>query len=222
MTELGATVIDTTTGDPNAYGDAEFTVLLWEFKVQIAEYLAGVRHTSMRTLADLIAFDLAHCDAEMRFFGQEIFEMAQATGGDLRAREYVDARRLCLRLTRDEGIDAAIARDRLDAIVAPSFSFGSSPAAVAGYPNISVPVGINSEGVPAGIWMYGGRNATEKLIRLAFDIEHELEARKRPRFLGTVPPDPPNAGLCGPAAAPSANGRAAAATTHPMQRRRNW
>ena len=86
MTELGATLIDTTTGDPFAYGDAEFTVLLWEFKVQIAEYLAGVRHTSMRTLADLMAFDLANCEAEMHYFGQEIFELAEATGGDLTDR----------------------------------------------------------------------------------------------------------------------------------------
>ena len=96
MAELGATLIDTTTGDPFAYGDAEFTVLLWEFKVQIAEYLAGVRHTSMRTLADLIAFNLANCDAEMRYFGQELFELAEATGGDLTAPEYLDARALCL------------------------------------------------------------------------------------------------------------------------------
>jgi amidase len=220
MTELGATLIDTSTGDPRAYGDAEFTVLLWEFKVQIAEYLAGVSDTSMRTLADLIAFDLANCEAEMRFLGQEIFDLAEATGGDLTAPEYLDASALCLRLARDEGIDAAIARDDLDAIVAPSFSFGSSPAAVAGYPDISIPVGINSEGVPAGIWMYGGRDATAQLIRLAFDLEQELQARTRPLLLGTVPPEPPDAGLCGPGGAPTASNRAAA--THRMRRHRNW
>ena len=220
MAELGATLIDTTTGDPFAYGDAEFTVLLWEFKVQIAEYLAGVSGTSMRTLADLMAFDLANCDAEMRYFGQEVFELAEATGGDLNAPEYLDARALCLRLARDEGIDAAIARDRLDAIVAPSYSYASSPAAVAGYPDISIPVGINSEGVPAGIWMYGSRGATAKLIRLAFDLEQELQARKRPRLLGTVPPEPPDAGVCAPVASPLASIRATA--THPMHQRRNW
>ncbi len=220
MTELGATLIDTSTGDPRAYGDAEFTVLLWEFKVQIAEYLAGVRDTSMRTLADLIAFDLANCEAEMRFFGQEIFDLAEATGGDLTAPEYLDARALCLRLARDEGIDAALARDDLDAIVAPSYSFGSSPAAVAGYPDISIPVGINPEGVPAGIWMYGGRDATAQLIRLAFDLEQELQARTRPLLLGTVPPEPPDAGLCGTGGAPPESNRAAA--THRMHRHRNW
>jgi amidase len=210
MTEMGATVIDTTTGDPNAYGDAELTVLLWEFKVQIAEYLAGVSGTSMHTLADLIQFNLDHCEAEMHYFGQEIFELAEATGGDLTAQEYVDARALCVRLTREEGIDAAIARDNLDAIVAPSYSYGSSPAAVAGYPNISVPVGINSEGMPAGVWMYGGRRSTTKLIRLGYDLEQEMQARTRPQFLGAIPPDPPDAGICTAAAAPAPTQRTAA------------
>lgn len=196
MADMGATVIDTTTGDPFGYGDAELTVLLWEFKVQIAEYLAGVTNTSMHTLADLIQFNIDHCDEEMRYFGQEIFELAEATGGDLTAPEYVDARALCLQLTRDEGIDAAIARDDLDAIVAPSYSFGSSPAAVAGYPNISIPVGINSEGMPAGVWMYGARNSTGKLIRLGYDLEQEMQARTQPQFLGSIPPDPPDAGIC--------------------------
>ncbi|MEA3184572.1 MAG: amidase [Ilumatobacteraceae bacterium] len=210
MTEMGATVIDTTTGDPNAYGDAELTVLIWEFKVQIAEYLAGVSGTSMHTLADLIQFNLDHCEAEMHYFGQEIFELAEATGGDLTAQEYVDARALCVRLTREEGIDAAIARDNLDAIVAPSYSYGSSPAAVAGYPNISVPVGINSEGMPAGVWMYGGRRSTTKLIRLGYDLEQEMQARTRPQFLGAIPPDPPDAGICTAAAAPAPTQRTAA------------
>ena len=193
------------------FGD--FWSLLWQ--LQVAEYLAGVRDTSMRTLADLIAFDLANCEAEMRFFGQEIFDLAEATGGDLTAPEYLDARALCLQLARDEGIDAALARDDLDAIVAPSFSFGSSPAAVAGYPDISIPVGINSEGVPTGIWMYGGRQSTARLIRLAFDLESEIRARKLPRFVGTIPPEPPNAGLCGRAAASSANRQAAGRGAQP-------
>ena len=142
----------------------------------------------MHTLADLIQFNIDHCDAEMHYFGQEIFELAEATGGDLTAQEYLDARALCVRLTRDEGIDAAIARDDLDAIVAPSYSFGSSPAAVAGYPNISVPVGINSEGMPAGVWMYGGRRSTTKLIRLGYDLEQEMQARTQPEFLGPCRP----------------------------------
>ena len=159
----------------------------------------------MRTLADLIAFNIANCTAEMKYFGQEAFEMAEATGGDLTAPEYLDARALCLRLARDEGIDAALARDDLDAIVAPSYSYGSSPPAVAGYPSISVPVGINSLGAPAGIWMYGGPDSTKTLVRFAYDLEQELRARVQPQFVGTVPPEPPDAGICAaPAASPHA------------------
>ncbi len=68
--------------------------------------------------------------------------MSEATSGDLTDPEYVAARTLCLQLSRGEGIDAALERDDLDAIVAPSYSFASTPAAVAGYPNISIPVGL--------------------------------------------------------------------------------
>ncbi len=70
----------------------------------------------------------------MTFFGQELFELAEETSGDLTDPDYLAARALCLQLTRAEGIDKALADDDLDAIVAPSYSFASSPAAVAGYP----------------------------------------------------------------------------------------
>ena len=196
LRDLGATVIETSSADPVAYFDAEFTVLLWEFKVHMAEYLAGVRNTDLRTLADLIAFNVAHCSEEMKYFGQELFEAAEATPGDLSLPEYLDARALCLRMTREEGIDAAIARDDLDAIIAPSFSAGSSPPAVAGYPSLSVPIGFNSEGLPVGIWMYGAKNSTASLMQLAYDIEQEMEARTVPTFAGVVPPEPPGAALC--------------------------
>ena len=87
MTALGATLVPTDTGNPfennfKFYND-EFTVLLYEFKVQIAEYLATLGNTSMRTLADLIAFDIAHCPEEMKYFGQQVFELAQQTSGGL-------------------------------------------------------------------------------------------------------------------------------------------
>src|SRR5207248_8014873 len=74
MESLGATVVDVDTGDVFDYTDDEFTALLFEFKVQIADYLATLTHTNMRTLADLIAFDIAHCPAEMPYYGQEVFE----------------------------------------------------------------------------------------------------------------------------------------------------
>ena len=196
MESLGATLVVTDSGDSNAYFDAEFTVLLYEFKGQIADYLATLQNTSIRTLADLIAFDLANCPAEMKYFGQEVFELAEATSGDLTDPEYVAARALCLQLSRDEGIDAALQRDNLDALVAPSYSFASTPAAVAGYPNISIPVGLTDHGKPAGIWMYSTFLHEPELLGFAYDLEQALQPRTVPTFLGHVPPEPPDAGIC--------------------------
>ncbi len=196
LTGLGATLVDTDTGDPFAYFDAEFTVLLVEFKVQVAQYLSRLRHTSLRTLADLIEFNRAHCTEEMTFFGQELFELAEASSGDLTDPAYLDARALCVKLARTEGIDAALRRDRLDAIVAPTYSFASSPAAVAGYPNISIPTGLTPEGKPAGLWMYSGLRQEARLLRFAFELEQQLHPRRTPQFLGAVPPVPPDAGIC--------------------------
>src|SRR6185436_7581068 len=158
MQSLGATIIETDTGDPFAndfqfYND-ELLVLLYEFKGQIAQYLASLSHTNQRTLADLIAFNIAHCHAEMKYFGQEIFEMSEATTGNLNDPEYIAARTANLAFARG-GINNALQQDNLDAIVAPTYSFASSPAAVAGYPDISLPVGLTPEGKPAGLWMYG-------------------------------------------------------------------
>ena len=198
MEDLGATLVTTDTGDSNVYFDAEFTVLLFEFKVQIADYLAGLQNTSIRTLADLIAFDLANCPDEMKYFGQEIFELSEATSGDLTDPEYLAARALCLQLSRDEGIDAALQRDNLDAIVAPSYSFASTPAAVAGYPNISIPVGLTPRGKPAGIWMYSTFLEEPTLLAYAYDLEQEIQPRSVPEFRGQVPPEPPDAGICDP------------------------
>ncbi len=196
MQSLGATLVTTDSGDSRAYSDAEFTVLLYEFKGQIADYLSTLGNTSMRTLADLIAFDIAHCPQEMKYFGQEIFEMSEATSGDLTDPIYVAARALSLQLSRAEGIDAALQRDNLDAIIAPSYSFASSPAAVAGYPNISIPVGLTTHGKPAGIWMYGTFLHEPELIGFAYDLEQQLQARTPPHYRGEVPPEPPDAGIC--------------------------
>lgn len=196
MENLGATLIETDTGDPMEYFEAEFTVLLYEFKAQITEYLATLRRTKLRTLADLIAFNQEHCEEEMKYAGQEIFEMAEATSGDLHDPDYVEARKLCLRRTREEGIDAALKRDKLDAIIAPSYSYATSPAAVAGYASMAVPVGLTPEGKPAGIWMYGGFLQEAKLLGIAYALEQEIEPRRQPQFLGEAPALPPDAGLC--------------------------
>src|SRR5207248_7712716 len=148
------------------------------------------------TLSYLIAFNISHCPAEMTYFGQEIFELADSTSGDLTDPDYLAARELCVELTRAQGIDAALQGDRLDAIVAPSYSFASSPAAVAGYPNIAVPVGLTPEGKPAGLWMYAGFLSEPTLLAFAYDLEQELTPRTAARFLGAIPAEPADAGLC--------------------------
>jgi amidase len=199
MQSLGATLIPTDTGNPSQqnfkfYND-EFTVLLYEFKVQIAQYLAGLSNTSMHTLADLIAFDIAHCEEEMKYFGQEVFELSEQTSGNLSDPVYLTARMDNLTFAQG-GINGALQKDNLDAIVAPTYSFASAPAAVAGYPNISIPVGLTPEGKPAGLWMYSGFLKEPKLLALAYDLEQAIKPRTQPQFLGSVPPEPPDAGIC--------------------------
>jgi amidase len=203
---LGATLLDTDTGDILTYGDDEFTALLFEFKVQIAEYLATLTHTDMRTLADLIAFNKAHCPEELVYYGQEIFEMAEARSGNLSDPDYAAAREKALNLART-GIDNALARDNLDAIVAPHFGNTTAPA-VAGYPDLALPVGFRSSGKPVGILMYSTFLHEPKLLALAYDLEQEMHAQKLPEFLGAVI-TPPNANLCGapPSAAPVFRGK---------------
>jgi amidase len=199
--QLGAVIVPVDTGDPFAndfefYND-ETLVLLYEFKGQIAQYLSGLHHTSMRTLADLIAFDIAHCRAEMKYFGQEIFEMSEATSGNLNDPEYLAARMRNLAFARG-GIDGVLQTSNVQAIVAPTYSFASSPAAVAGYPDISIPIGLTPAGKPAGLWMYSGFLSEPSLLAFAFALEQAIHPRTQPQFLGAVPPEPPDAGICSP------------------------
>jgi amidase len=196
MASVGATIVDPVDApDPFTFFFEEFVVLLVEFKVDIAKYLGGLSHTSMRTLADLIAFNRDHCEQEMKYFGQELFEAAELTLG-LGDPEYIAARALCLDRTRQHGIDQVMAAENLDAIVAPIYSFGSSAPAVSGYPNISVPTGVTDDGRPGGIWMYSGFLQEPTLLAFAYDLEQEIGGRPQPQYLGSLPPLPPDAGLC--------------------------
>jgi amidase len=197
MGRAGATIIDPVdTGDPFAWYDAETTVLLYEFKHDIEQYLRGLRRTSKRTLGDLIRFNIQYCRDEMKYFGQELFELAEATGGDLSDPVYLEAHALALRLARDEGIDRVMRRHNLDVVLSPSYGFGSSAPAVAGYPVISVPVGLASDGKPAGVWLYAGFLQEPKLLAVAYGIERLVGARAQPQFLASPPPEPPDAGIC--------------------------
>lgn len=195
MASLGATIVHTDSlAIENISGD-EFTALLFEFRAQIADYLQTLRHTNMRTLADLIAFNNAHCTQELVFYDQDVFLLAEQDQfiGFPNNPDYIAARNFATSTAR-AGIDGAMARDNLDAIVAPHLTNSTEPA-VAGYPNFSMPVGIRSSGRPAGMLMYSTAFHEAQLIAMAYDLEQELHARQQPQLLNAIIPIP-NGGFC--------------------------
>jgi len=192
MESLGATVVDVDTGDVFAYTNDEFTALLYEFRAQIADYLATLTHTDMRTLADLIAFNNAHCQQELVYYGQEVFEQSEQLPGYPNDPNYIAARTHA-RTTARSGIDNVI-NSGVDAIVAPHLTNSTGPA-VSGYPNLSLPVGIRNSGRPAGMLMYSTFLHEPQLIGFGYALEQALNVRQQPQFLGSVIPIP-NAGLC--------------------------
>jgi amidase len=195
MRSLGATLVDPIEPpDTKSINDDELTVLFTEFKVDIEAYLRGLRRTTMRTLASLIAFNDDHCEDELGYFGQELFHVADATAG-LADPGYLAARARCVAAMRPNGIDRVLAADRLDAIVGPAYGDSTAPA-VAGYPVISVPTGITEDGRPGGVWLSAGFLAEPTLLGFAFDLESAIDGRPRPTFRGSVPAMPPDSGIC--------------------------
>ena len=144
-------------------------------------------------MADLIAFNEAHCEQELVYYGQEIFELSEQLIGYPNDPNYIAARTHA-RNTARSGIDNALTNDDLDAIVAPHLTNSTGPA-VAGYPNLSLPVGIRDDGRPAGMLMYSTFLREPELIGFGYDLEQELNVRAQPQFLGSVIPVP-NADLC--------------------------
>src|SRR5215203_1145994 len=200
LRRLGATVVDPTDiPGVDDIGGPEFTVLLCEFKDDIAAYLSELRDTDMRTLADLIAFNEANAERELRWFGQEVFLQSEATGGT-RDPAYAEALATSKRLAT-EGIDQTLARFDLDAIVSITDSppwttdlvngdhfltASSTPAAIAGYPSIAVPAGYSFGELPVGISFIGTRWSEPTLIKLAYGYEQGTRHRHAPRFLPTL------------------------------------
>jgi amidase len=193
MASLGATIVDTDTGDVFTYTSDEFTALLYEFRAQVADYLQSLSKTNMRTLADLIAFNNAHCPQELVYYDQDVFLSAEQFVGYPNDPNYIAARSHATSTAR-AGIDNAMRSQNLDAIVAPHLTNSTGPA-VAGYPNFSMPVGIRSSGRPAGMLMYSTAFHEAQLIAMAYDLEQALNARQQPQLLGAITPIP-NGGFC--------------------------
>lgn len=197
----GAVVIDPVefpSFDEFSSSSAEFDVLLLEFKTDLALYLEG-RVGGPKTLAEVIEFNEANADDEMVWFGQELFEIAEARGG-IDDPDYAPALAASRRISRAEGLDAVLDSNNLDAIIAPTnspawptdllngdhFLGGSSSyAAMAGYPLVTVPMG-SSFGLPVGISFMGRQWSEPTLIKVASGFEAKLGAREAPQFLQTL------------------------------------
>jgi amidase len=203
LKHLGAVVIDPA-DVPNfdKFDKTEEEVMNYEFKADLNKYLKSVDGTvHVHSLEDVIEFNEENSHKVMPYFGQERMLTAQETKS-LREKKYRDALAKNLRLTRKEGIDAAMRKHKLDAIVVPSGGpawlidlvdgdsnnwdmESTSPAAVAGYPHITVPAGYVF-GLPVGLSFFAGAWQEPKLIRFAYAFEQATQFRRQPRFLPTA------------------------------------
>lgn len=191
LRDRGAEIVDGIEIDTEGMGEAEYAVLLWEFKADLNAYLQAST-SGIESLAELIEFNKANADRVMPHFGQEIFEMADAKG-PLTDQEYLDALEKSKRIAC-EGIDNTMAKHDLDALVAPTNGpawytdyangdhFGvdsSSLAAVSGYASITVPSGFGYD-LPLGLSFIGGAFSDHELIKMAYAFEQATHARRAP------------------------------------------
>jgi amidase len=201
MKQQGAVIVDpveiVTEGK---FDDSEFDVLLYEFKADLNAYLAGLGPKApVRTLKDIIDYNDAHKDQEMPYFGQDIMIKAQAKG-PLTEKAYLDALANDQKLSREQGIDAAMDKNKLDALITPTggpawitdlitgdhFGGGYSTAsAVAGYPHITVPAGF-THSLPVGISFFGRAYSEAALIKIAYAYEQATKHRRAPTFIASL------------------------------------
>jgi amidase len=204
LRDLGAELIEveisTTAAMRADERKVETSVLQHEFKAGIDSYLAGRPGVGPRSLADLIRFNQEHAAEEMPYFRQEIFEACQARPG-LDSAEYLTTLAASRRLSRADGIDATIDRHRLDALVAPSrppawvidqlngdraIGGSTQPAAMAGYPILTVPSGMAFDVLPLGLAFFAKPGSEALLLGMAYAFEQLTKARRAPRFLPTL------------------------------------
>ncbi|WP_313054531.1 amidase [Stenotrophomonas cyclobalanopsidis] len=193
LRRAGAVVVPVAMPNQGAWDEAERTVLLYEFKAGLQRYFATYK-APLRSLAALIAFNQAHAKQELGLFGQQLLQEADATAG-LADPVYIRARNDARRLAGPEGIDAVLAANQLDGLIAPTTGIAwpirssgddfpgesYSAAAVAGYPSLSVPMG-QIDGLPAGLLFMGTAWSEPKLIEMAYAYEQRTRARQPPRF----------------------------------------
>ncbi len=201
MKSLGAQIIDPVEiATIGKFDDAENQVLQFEFKADLNNYLAGLGpNAPVHSLKEIIEFNEKYYDQELPYFGQEIMLQSEARG-PLTDPAYQKALADCRRMSRAEGIDMAMDKLQLDALIAPTGSAAwttdlingdhtvggsSSLAAVAGYPNINVPMG-SIFGLPVGISFFGRAWSEATLIKLAYAYEQATRLRKPPNFLPTA------------------------------------
>lgn len=197
---LGATVIDMELPNKGQYDEAELEVMLYEFKSDLNEYLAtrGI-NSPVKNIQEVIAFNEKNRDKELQYFNQNTMIKASEKG-NLKTPAYRQALAKSKRMSQADGIDAALLRNKLDALVAPTdgipwltdflngdhFSGGcSTPAAVAGYPHITVPAGYIN-GLPLGVSFFGTAWSEGKLIKYAYAYEQETKHRQAPKLLASI------------------------------------
>lgn len=201
MKKAGAIFVDLENVTANGIGNASYQVLLYEFKDGLNKYLANANAASgVKTLKDVIAFNQANAKEAMPYFQQEILELSESKG-DLKEEEYLDSLEKMLKACREDGIDKVMAEHQLDAIIAPTgsaawptdlingdhFTGGSSsPAARAGYPNITIPAGF-IDGLPIGISFFGKAYSEPILLKIAYAYEQLSQHRKAPKFIQSLP-----------------------------------